>query len=226
MEKCAGAFAVESIGLTSADFARLTELYENRLLEHGLDAKTVGWGSRSDQSMRFEVLCRGLDLRGKRVLDIGCGLGDFVPWAEEKYGADFDYLGVDLSRGLIIAAQERFTRPRRQFLVGTLTPDRKIGEFDITVLSGALTFKTKNNIATMRTILSRAWDHSREAMCCNFMSSYVDSQTRKNFHYSPEKLFSFAKTLSRFVTVHHDYDLWEFTLQVFREPALKREPQS
>jgi SAM-dependent methyltransferase len=217
--------AHEAIGLTADDYTRLTGLYDGRLAEHGVSVKTVGWGSVNDQHMRFEVLCRGLELQGKRVLDIGCGLGDFVPWAEAKFGADFDYVGMDLSADLIEAASHRFGSDRRQFVAGTLTPDTDIGEVDVVVLSGTLTFKTADNLATMRSVLSSAWDRSRVAVCCNFMTSYADSQLEKNFHYSPEQVFTFAKSLSRFVVLHHDYDLYEFTVQVLREPSLKRAPR-
>ncbi len=217
--------AAEAIGLTADDYTRLTGLYDGRLAEHGVSVQTVGWGSVADQHMRFEVLCRGLDLKGLRILDIGCGLGDFVPWAEGKFGADFDYVGMDLSSDLIAAARQRFGSERRQFIAGTLTPESEVGEFDVIVLSGALTFKTADNMATMRSVLGSAWARCSEAVCCNFMTSYADSQLEKNFHYSPEQVFGFAKSLSRFVVLHHDYDLYEFTVQVLRQPSLKRSPR-
>lgn len=223
MEKCIRIAELETVGLTTLDFNRLTGLYDQRLQEHGQDVRTVGWRSRADQHLRFEVLCRGLDLRGKRVLDIGCGLGDFVPWAEQKYGTGFDYLGLDLSSGLIDAATKRFAGSQRRFIQGTITPASAYGDFDIVVLSGTLTFRTSDNMSTMRTILMSAWERSREAVCSNFMTRYADSMLDKNYHYSPEEVFSFSKTLSRFVTLHHDYDLWEFTIQVLREPTLKRQ---
>lgn len=216
--------AATAVGLTNDDYARLTGLYDGRLAEHGISVKTVGWRSESDQQMRFEVLCRGLDLTGKRVLDIGCGLGDFIPWAEAKYGADFDYVGMDLSPGLVKTAGERFPGGRRRFIAGTLTRDSDLGEFDIAILSGTLTFKTADNMATMRSILSSAYALCREAVCSNFMTSYADSQLEKNYHYSPEDIFTFAKSLSRFIVLYHDYDLYEFTVQVLRQPSLKRSP--
>ena len=224
MEKCTGVAEAEAIGLTALDVERLTELYHGRLEELGADVRTVGWSSRSDQHLRFEVLCRGLDLRGKRVLDVGCGLGDFIPWAEEKFGSDFNYVGMYLSGGLVLAAREQFGGKRRQFVEGTLTPGSSIGEFDITLLSGTLTFRTSDNISTMQSLLSCAWDRSREAVCSNFMTRYADTALEKNFHYQPEQVFAFAKSLSRFVALHHDYDLWEFTVQVLRQPTLARTP--
>ena len=221
MEKCISTAENSAIGLTAQDLALLKSFHDKRFEELGMDVKAVGWGSRSDQNLRFEALCRQLDLRGKRILDIGCGLGDFIPWAEQKFGPDFDYVGVDLSKGMISAASQRFNNPRRQFFEGAFAFENPSGEFDISILSGTLTFKTSNNNLVMRRVLLTAWEKSREAICANFMTSYADRCLEKNHHFSPEEVFAFAKSLSRFVVLYHDYDLWEFTVQILREPKLK-----
>lgn len=218
--------AATAIGLSEEDCSNLSALYDGRFAEHGASVKTVGWGSESDQSMRFEVLCRNLDLTGKRILDIGCGLGDFVLWAEKRYGSNFDYVGMDLARDLVKSAQERLGGPRRNFIADTLGADSNVGEFDVIVLSGTLTFKTTDNMSTMRTLLSNAFERCQEVLCCNFMTSYADTQLEKNFHYSPEEVFKFAKSLTRFVVLHHDYPLYEFTVQMFRQATLQRQPRS
>ena len=49
----------------------------------------------------------------------------------------------------------------------------------------------------------------------NFMSTYCDYKL-KNKHYSPEKIFKFSKSISRKVNLIHDYDLFEFTIQIFK----------
>lgn len=218
--------AAHAIGLSDEDCSNLSALYDGRFAEFGASVKTVGWGSESDQAMRFEVLCRNLDLAGKRILDIGCGLGDFVLWAESRYGNDFDYVGMDLAQDLIKSAQERLGGPRRKFIADTLGANADIGEFDVIVLSGTLTFKTTDNLATMRTVLTNAFERCRGVLCCNFMTSYADSQLEKNFHYSPEEVFKFAKSLTRFVVLYHDYPLYEFTVQIFRQATLQRQPKS
>ncbi len=206
--------AAIALGLTSADFDRLTSLYNGRYATLGYDVRTVGWGSAEGQALRFSVLCRGLNLVGARVLDIGCGLGDFVPWAEGVYGPDFDYVGLDLSADLVEAARTRYGGERRRFIADTLGSESDLGDFDVIILSGTLTLRIANNRATMRSLLKHAFAHCRGALCVNFMSSYADHQLEKNFHFDPEKVFAFAKTLTPHVTLYHDYPLFEFTLQL------------
>lgn len=218
--------AASRLNLTPEDCSRLTGLYNGRLAEFGVDVRTVGWGSSADQALRFEVLCRGLDLRGKRVLDVGCGLGDFVPWAEARTDGAFDYTGLDLAGDLVAAATRRFPDPNRRFHVGTLDADQPMGRFDLVVISGALTFRTSDNLATMRAMLAAAFACTDGAVVANFMSGYADWQADKNFHYQPEEVFAYAKSLTPHVSLHHDYPLHEFTLQLFRQPTLKRQPRS
>ena len=210
--------AALELGLSAEDWARVTALYNGRYATLGHDVKTVGWGSSASQALRFSVLCRGVELRGKRVLDIGCGLGDFVPWAEAQYDASFDYTGLDVSSDLVAAAQARLGGEHRRFYADTLAQDGDLGEFDVIVLSGTLTFRTQDNIGTMRTLLTRAYTRCRGVICVNFMSSYADHQLEKNFHFRPEDVFTFAKTLTPHVTLYHDYPLHEFTVQLFRQP--------
>ena len=66
-------------------------------------------------------------------------------------------------------------------------------------------------------MLSRMFALSKEAVSVNFLSTHVDFQNTRNFHYDPSEMLAFAKTLTKWVALYHDYPLWEFTLQMRRE---------
>ena len=61
--------------LTQEEKAKIRDLYGSRFAQYGSNHQTVGWGSVADQQLRFEMLCRNIDIKGKTVLDVGCGLG-------------------------------------------------------------------------------------------------------------------------------------------------------
>jgi hypothetical protein len=48
------------------------------------------------------------------------------------------------------------------------------------------------------------------------LSSYVNYEKDINYHHKPEELFKFAKSLTKWVVVRHDYPLWEFTLYMYK----------
>jgi phosphoethanolamine N-methyltransferase len=89
-----------------------------------------------------DKLVNGLDLAGKRVLDIGCGIGGPAFVLARKYGAEVT--GIDLEPQLIARASRRAKElglsHRTEFSTVTLGPlefpDRS---FDVVFTSGALT---------------------------------------------------------------------------------------
>lgn len=207
--------------LTQDDAARIRSLYEDRLAAHGHDVRTVGWGSEEDQRLRFEVLCRRISLKGKHILDIGCGLGDLVPYLHDRTDGDFTYTGVDLSAALIERAEARYGGANRRFIAGDMA-ETVLPAADIALLSGALSFRVADNLAFAHAVLSRTFEAVREVLSANFLTSYVDYQLDKNFHYSPESMFTFARSLTGSVSLYHDYPLWEFTLQMRKQPDGER----
>lgn len=204
--------------LTELDRKKIVELYESRLSQHGHSHKTVGWGSVEDQILRFDMLCRGLDLKGKTILDVGCGLGDLVPYIDACTGGDFSYTGIDISPALIVSAQKNFKQSNVRFICAEMTALQNSEKYDITFLSGALSYRVDDNIGYTKLVLSKLLPVTRQTVAVNFLSTYVDYQDKKNFHYSPEEIFKYAKSLTRWVTIYHDYPLWEFTVQLHHTP--------
>jgi SAM-dependent methyltransferase len=204
--------------LKSEDRQRFVDLYGSRFRRFGHDIRTVGWGSRREQWLRFAVLCRNINLNGRRILDVGCGLGDFVAFVVARGIREFDYLGIDIVPELVEEAKKKFGGRGRQFITSDLLADRDFGEFDVVLSSGAFTLRVSDNLSLAKEAIARMFALSRHAVAINFLSTYVDYQRPKNFHYEPEAMFSYARSLTRWVRLHHDYPLYEFTLQLFHEP--------
>ena len=205
--------------LTASERAELVALYEARLARFGHDHRTVGWGTREDQLLRFDMLCRDLPLAGRHVLDVGCGLGDLVPYLERRTGGDFTYTGIEMSTQLVARAQEAFGGARRRFITGDFATLDLAEQADLVFMSGTLSFRVADNAAFARAMIERGYACAREALAVNFLTSYVDWQEDKNFHYAPEEMLKLAKSLTRHVALYHDYPLWEFTLQLRRAPG-------
>lgn len=197
------------------DTTEAAELYNKRFDQHGRDIKTVGWGSEQSQRLRFEVLFRGLDPKGKTILDVGCGLGDLMPFLEQHTGGDFNYVGIDIAEKLIDDARSTYGHGGREFHVGDIF-SVNVPQVDIAVLSGALSLKVRGIEEYAHETMKRMFELSREAACLNFLTKYVDFELEKNQHYQPESIFSNAMKISKRVNLLHDYPLYEFTVQLIR----------
>ncbi len=73
------------------------------------------------------------------VLDIGCGLGDLIPYLQNKHGVIASYLGLDLVDAFVEACQQRYAGSFRfqcqNFIHPVFQPEQR---FDLVVNLGCL----------------------------------------------------------------------------------------
>jgi SAM-dependent methyltransferase len=188
-------------------------LYNKRYEKFGRDIRTVGWGTSLEQTLRFDVLFRDLNPKGKTILDVGCGLGDLVPYLNHRTNGDFKYIGIDVASALIEDSKTVHGDTDCSFFVGDIF-NLELSQVDISVLSGTLTLKRDGIEDYARDTLIKMVKLSREAAALNFLSTYVDFEADYNQHYRPETIFSWAKELDKRVNLIHDYPLYEFTIQI------------
>ena len=197
------------------DIKKAASLYNSRFEQYGRGIKTVGWGSEDSQHLRFEVLFRELEPKGKTILDVGCGLGDLIPYLEERTNGDFKYIGIDIAEKLVDDANAHFGTVDRIFHTGDIF-SVSLPQIDISVLSGVLSYKTSGIEDYAHNTIKKMFELSNEAACLNFLTKYVDYELEKNQHYQPEIIYSWAKQLSKRVNLIDDYPLHEFTLQLLK----------
>jgi SAM-dependent methyltransferase len=200
----------------------IRDLYEGNLAEHGAGSKSVGWRDEASQTLRFERLARVIDAAkgGFTVNDWGCGYGAMFGYLDGAFGKSMShYTGYDISEEMLGAARARCADPRAAFVNSAeVTADA-----DYTFVSG--TFNVKLHArdeewdAYIKRQLEQMYAQSRRGLAFNLLTSYVDWKTENLFYADPKEFFDFCKTrLSRAVTLHHDYGLFEWTIAVTREP--------
>lgn len=194
---------------------KLYSHYVDRYEKYGYSYKTLGWGSVESQMLRFQILADIGDLSGTTVCDIGCGFGDLYPYLISRFGK-IDYLGIDICPTLIEEAQKQF--PLARFEVRDILENPSQEKFDYILSSGVLNFKTgPGHIEYIHRMLDRMYSMCEKGLAINFLTKYVDYELEKDFHFSPEAAFSMAMKHSRWVTLKHNYPLYEFTLFIYRD---------
>ncbi len=194
---------------------KLYRHYETRFEEHGYSYKTLGWGSVETQQLRFQVLADIADLTGCSVCDVGCGFGDLYAYLAGRFGT-VTYHGIDLSQVLLDEGAKRHptaTFERRDLL----TAPFPAGRFDYVMASGLLNFKQENHLDYLTKMVATLFNACSQGLAINFLSSYVDYELEKDFHFAPEAAFTMARKLTRWVTLRHNYPLYEFTLYLYRD---------
>lgn len=191
----------------------IINIYETRLKEHGYSVKAMGWRDREQQYLRFKILSEIGDLNGTKILDVGCGFGDFYEYLINK-GIKVDYTGYDISPKIIDMAKSKHSQIK--FEVKDILKERISEKFDYVLESGILNKRISNNIEYAKKIITRMFELSKVGIAVNMMTDYVDYKEDYLYYYSPEGVFKFCKSLSKFVTLRHDYPLHEFTIYIYK----------
>lgn len=200
--------------METADKQILVNRYRERLEQYGVnDHRTIASGTKDRHWMRFQTLIEVGDLRHASVLDLGCGTGDFVQFLEEK-NIPVDYVGYDINPYLIAEAKKRF--PNKHFEVKDIQLE-DFPQFDFILGQAVFNFnlKHKDNFEMVQEILKLCYKHSHKGVAFDFISTYADFHPDYAYPYSPEAMFSFAKTLTKRVTLRHDQPLFEFAIYLY-----------
>jgi len=196
----------------------VADYYSEKLAQHGETARGVDWNGEESQELRFEQLCKIIDGRRQFSLnDLGCGYGALNDFLAACYSG-FSYSGIDVSEGMIKAAEQRpRARSQARFVLAS-EPD---GVADYGVASGIFNVRLGRSDAEWRAYLEATLDildrTSRLGFSFNCLTSYSDAEKMRDYlHYAdPCALFDLCKRrYSRNVALLHDYGLYEFTILV------------
>lgn len=189
--------------------------YDKFLRMFGDRPEAVRWTPEGQHAHYRSLLEAAGAIEGKKVLDFGCGKGDFLTFLEER-NIRVRYTGVDINEKLIARAKEK--NPGADFRVVDLGKDTLDEDFDYIFLCGVFNLNVQGIEETTRKTLKTLFRHCRVGMVFDALSS---SNPRRDFelHYvSPEEMFAFAvENLSPHVSLRHNRISYDFTLCVYRD---------
>jgi hypothetical protein len=204
----------------NAILARARQYYDEKLYTHGPTYKGADWNSVESQELRFEQLLKVCDSTGHFSLnDYGCGCGALVGYMTDQ-GFTFQYRGYDISSQMIAKAKELHKSVEHcQFF----TNESHLTAADYTVASGIFNVKLQTSDEEWKTYVLHTLEKiaalSGKGFSFNVLTRYSDRDHMRSDLYYADPLFLFdycKKRFSRFVSLLHDYPLYEFTILVRR----------
>jgi len=193
--------------------------YKNMIKKEHISSRKVGWRDDLAQNRRFRQLFKLIDgEKDIEIADLGCGLADFYNFLK-KHHDNFDYTGYDLSKEMLVLANDNINSSRSKLELINKTEDIK--NHDYIILSGV--FNMKNNINNQEWLqyvleqLNIINKKSRKGFAFNMLTSYSDIEHMKDelFYAKPTFFFDFCKkNFSRNIALLHDYNEYDFTIIV------------
>jgi SAM-dependent methyltransferase len=208
--------------------AGVEALYTANLAEHGTTSASVGWPDAAAQRLRFDKLAHVIAAdppAGEVTInDWGCGYGAMFPYLDQRPDIRLGgYYGYDISADMLAAARAFVDDPRATWVHGadvTETADYSFVSGTFNVRMRASEEAWKGHIEDMLRELAQ---HSRRGFAFNLLTTYVDWRQDDLFYADPTHFFRFCReNLSHYVTLLHDYPLYEWTIAVRLDPAERR----
>lgn len=189
----------------------IKEHYEPRIVPGRPHFEILDWADAQSQRLRFEVLTRAIDLSGKSLLDVGCGLGDLYAFLHQQ-GLNVAYTGVDISEKMIEQAGR--VHPQAKFIAADVFTDEPAGldTFDVVFCSGTFNLNLGNNAEFMPTALRRLFELSRQAMVFNLLHRRAGRKYEHCVYYEPGEIIKLLERLPCQVQVIDDYLHNDFTV--------------
>lgn len=190
--------------------------YQEKLKTGSEHYQILGWEGYAQQHARFEALCREVDLQGKSLLDVGCGLGDLYDHLQRR-GIRADYLGVDILDFMIEKARQ--DNPGGSFLCTDIFKEDKLprSSFDVVYASGIFNLDLGNNQEFFRAALQRFYGLSSEAVVFSLLHERSTQQEAPYFYYRPSQVVDCIDRMGlrvKRIDILEDYAENDFTVVI------------
>jgi SAM-dependent methyltransferase len=191
--------------------------YQEHVRRFGYGYKALGFGRRSSQEKRFAAALALGSFHGRRLLDAGCGFGDFLAFLRAR-GVRPLYTGVDICPPMIERCARRFRDGEARFLIGDALTYEPGEPFDYVVASGIFSYAAKGTRERVQPTLEHLLSIAQIGVAANFLSGCAPCRSPGRLYVYPWDVMQLALGLTPAVRIDHSYLPNDFTLCMYRTP--------
>ena len=187
--------------------------YRDMFHKHGDSPEATGM-SEEGHRFRFRKLMEIADLRNRRVLDLGCGIGAFYPYLLEQFG-QVDYTGIDIVPDTIEHAAKKY--PNARFLCRDLLTEGLDERFDYVLINTVFNYTMPEGDAFMQEFITKAFPYCTQGLGFNFLSTHLNYRDEGMAYHDPAQVLDFCiRNLTRKVVLHHHYERIDVAVFAYR----------
>jgi SAM-dependent methyltransferase len=194
-------------------FGRIANYYQDLVQKYGHDPRACDYGRPQSQEIKFRVLSEAMPVKGRSVLDVGCGFADFHRFLRDRFG-EVRYSGIDVCPAMVEEA--RRLDPHCEVKLANIL-DASIRErFDLVTANGIFYLLGYEAWSTMQEIVRRMYAVAEHAVAFNSLSSWAEDKDPGEFYADPAEVLQFCRTLTPWVVLRHDYHPRDFTIYMYK----------
>ena len=191
--------------------------YREHVRRFGYGYKALGFGRRSSQEKRFAAILALGSFHGRRVLDVGCGFGDFLAYLNAR-GVHPLYTGLDICPPMIDRCRKRFGNEGARFAIGDALTYEPDAAFDYVIASGIFGYAAKGTRERLRPTLEHLFSIADIGLAVNFLSGCAPRRSAGRLYVYPWDMLQLALGLTPAVRLDHRYLPNDFTLCMYKTP--------
>ncbi|HUP30358.1 MAG TPA: class I SAM-dependent methyltransferase [Usitatibacter sp.] len=198
--------------------------YADKVRRYGFDHRGLGFRTRSSQEKRFEALLGLGDFHGKRLLDVGCGFGDFLRFLRAR-GIEPRYTGLDICEPMVARCRESFAAGAGRFLVGDVLRHQPDEEYDFVIASGIFGLDADGVRERIAPTIERMFSWCGEGMAANFLSARSPTPAEARVYVDPSEALAIGLALTPAARLDHTYLPNDFTVHLYKTPPWEQGKQ-
>jgi SAM-dependent methyltransferase len=192
----------------------MAERHREEFAIHGPTIGAVSW-SQASQHKRFEVLAGLGPMQNARVLDVGCGFGDFLSFLGAVDTIPASYTGIDVVSEFVDEARQR--HPDATFSVADVVdiPDDPV--YDYGVASGIFYLPGSDWMEHVRVTASKMFAICEKGVGLNFLSQFSRRPDGVSYYANPGAVLELlGRQVSNRLVLRHDYLPNDFTVYLYK----------
>ncbi len=194
------------------DKNKIQEIFVDKLNRFGPnDARGVFWINETTQLVRYKIFSEIGDLNKRRILDVGCGLGDFAGYLKTRFN-DFDYEGFDVVPEMIEKAKIKY--PQEKFKL-TEIDDYLEQVFDYAFASGVFSIRLENYWEKYFSVIKKMYQITSKAVGFNMLSANYHKGDNLFVVYQPEEIKKTCEDFAQRVELKMGYLPQDFTIFLY-----------
>jgi SAM-dependent methyltransferase len=192
---------------------QLLSFYNFHLKKFGDRPEALRWTPQGQLKRYHTLLDIAPDLNDQKILDYGCGTGDFYQFLKRR-GIRVHYTGVDINENFINLAKSKY--PECTFKTMNTDEDEVEGFYDYVFICGVFNLRVPGVHDDLKNALVTLFKNCNKALALNALSSHTPVKDIELNYTSPEEMVKFAiENLSPAVTLLHNRIPNDFTLFVY-----------
>jgi SAM-dependent methyltransferase len=187
-----------------------TNFYKREFELYGNDSRSLGW-SKSSQELRFEALKQMAEIRGKSLLDVGCGFADLFIYLKNANLLPSKYVGIEPFEPFYKISKENLKEDSTASLFCCDIENFSFEEnFDFVVAIGICNLKIEDNYQYLFDLIDRMILFSSDLVFVSVLSNSASKELQilnqdLSFYFDENRISTHLERLGHAFTIHKDY---------------------